>query len=113
MKKMERKKCEECGGKVVRKKVEFTLYGKSLGSFPAEVCSKCGEEIFDEDTSDKIDEIAREKGLWGLETQAKITKVGSSYAVIINKKIIDFAGLEQGKEVHIYPENKNRIVIEV
>ncbi|MBI2079735.1 hypothetical protein HYT84_03150, partial [Candidatus Micrarchaeota archaeon] len=60
--KIERKNCEECGGKILKKDIEFSLYGQSLGYFPAEVCGKCGEEVFDEKTSDKIDEIAKEKG---------------------------------------------------
>ncbi len=110
---MERKLCEECGGKVERKKVEFSLYGESLGFFPAEVCQQCGEELFDEETSEDMDEIAKRKGLWALEAQTKVSKVGSSYAVIINKRIADFLKLKQGGEVHIYPENRKRIVINV
>ncbi len=109
---MERQKCEECGGKIKKTKVEFGLYGQSLGHFPAEVCTQCGEEIFDEETSDRIDRIAKEKGLWGLEAQAKVTKVGSSYAVILNKRLVDFMGLKLGEEVHLYPEGKNKIIIQ-
>ncbi len=110
---MERKTCEECGGKIAMKKVEFTLFGESLGHFPAEVCAKCGEEVFDEATSAAIDLRAKDKGLWGLESHTKVTQVGSSYAVIINKKIAEFAGLRPGREVHIHPESKGRIVLEV
>lgn len=109
---MRRTTCEECSGKIVEKKVPFSLYGQLLGLFPAEVCTRCGEEVFDEATSKDIDRVAKEKGLWGLETQTKITKIGSSYAVIINKKIAEFAGLEQGMPVHIHPESKGKIVIE-
>ena len=79
--KMERKICEECKGKIIKKKVEFKLYGETLGKFPAEVCLKCGEKVFDEETSDKIDEIAKKKGLWGLDAQTKINKVGTSIIV--------------------------------
>ncbi len=110
--KIERKTCEECGGKVKKGKVEFTLYGNSLGHFPAAVCTQCGEELFDEETSDQIDRIAKEKGLWGLEAQTKITKVGSSYAIILNKKLVDFMGLKLGEEVHLYPEAKDKLIIQ-
>lgn len=110
---MERKQCEECGGKIIKKNVEFKLYGESLGFFPAEVCSKCGEEIFDEATSDKIDEKAKALGLWGLGATAKVTQVGSSIALVINKKISDFLGLKRGEEVYIHPESKRRVVIEI
>ena len=109
---MKRKTCEECGGTVMEKKVEFKLYGEPLGFFPAEVCTKCGEEIFDEETSDAIDKVAKDKGLWGLEAQTKLTRVGSSYAIIINKKIVDFMGLKPGEEVHVHPESKKKIVIQ-
>ncbi|MBI2666593.1 hypothetical protein HYX13_03200 [Candidatus Woesearchaeota archaeon] len=109
---MKRKTCEECGGKVIEKKVPFSLYGQELGMFPAEVCNGCGEEVFEENTSEEIDHIAKEKGLWGLEAQTKITKIGASYAVIINKKIAEFAGLEHGMPVHVHPESKGKIVIE-
>ncbi len=51
---MKRMNCEECGGKIIKKKVSFNMYGFSLGKFPAEVCTKCGEEVFGEDMSDHI-----------------------------------------------------------
>ena len=110
---MERKICEECKGKIIKKKVEFKLYGETLGKFPAEVCLKCGEKVFDEETSDKIDEIAKKKGLWGLDAQTKINKVGTSIAITINKKIASFTNLKKGEEILIHPENKRRIIIEL
>ena len=61
---MEHEICLNCGSKkVIRNKVDFKVYGISLGKFPAEVCSACGEEVFDEATSDKINKIAKEKGI--------------------------------------------------
>ena len=110
---MKRNTCEECGGKIVKKNIEFKLYGELVGFFPAEVCTKCGEEIFDEKTSDQIDEAAKKKGLWGLGADAKIIKVGSSAAVVINKKIIQFLGLKKGEEVYVHPETKRKLVIEI
>ncbi len=110
---MEITKCDECGGKFIQKEVEFKLYGESLGKFPAFVCMKCGEEIFDEQTSDKIDESAKKKGLWGLGANGKVIRVGSSIALVINKKIAQFLDLKEGGEVHIHPENKKRIIIDV
>ena len=111
--KMERKICEECKGKIIKKKVEFKLYGETLGKFPAEVCLKCGEKVFDEETSDKIDEIAKKKGLWGLDAHTKVNRVGTSMAITINKKIADFVNLKKGEEILIHPENKRRIIIEL
>lgn len=110
---MKREKCEECGGKIVKKNVEFSLYGESLGFFPAEVCTKCGEEVFDEETSDKIDEVAKQKGLWGLSARTKIGRVGTSIAVTINKQIAQFMQLQKGKEVIVHPQTKKKLMIEV
>lgn len=108
---MERYKCEECSGKIVRKQVEFSMYGVSLGKFPADVCTKCGEEVFNEKTSEEIDKIAKQKGLWGLARKVKIVKIGNSLAVRIPKPISGFLGLKEGNEALIKPE-KNKIVIE-
>lgn len=110
---MQRKTCEECGGKIKVEQVDFSLYGKSLGLFPAEVCVKCQEQVFDEATAANIDQAAKDQGLWGLEAQAKITKVGSSSAVIINKKLTEFMDLKPGQDVHVYPESKHKLIIEV
>jgi hypothetical protein len=104
-------KCSECGGKVIKKKVDFSMYGVSLGKFDAEVCSKCGEELFDEETSKKIDESAKKKGLWGLEAQTKVGKAGDSLIIRVNKKIADFYGLKQGEEVTIAPKDKEELCI--
>ena len=41
-------KCDECGGKIVKKKVDYSVFGVSLGKFPAEVCAKCNETCFDD-----------------------------------------------------------------
>ena len=108
---MERKKCEECGGKIVKKEIEFSMYGVNLGKFLAEVCEKCGEEVFDEETSEKIDKIAKEKGLWGLARKVKVVKIGNSLAIRIPKVISEFIGLKEGNEAIIHPE-KNKIIIE-
>ena len=69
------------------------------------------EKIFTEKTSEEIDKIAKEKGLWGLARKVKIVKIGNSLAVRIPKIISEFLGLKEGKEALMKPE-KNRIVIE-
>ena len=58
--------CDECGGKLVVKKIDYSVRGISVGKFPAEVCIKCGEEVFDKKTSIKIEKIEKQKGLFGL-----------------------------------------------
>lgn len=102
-----------CGGEMVKKKIDFSMYGKSLGKFPALVCTKCGDEYFEQDISDKINKIAKQKGLWGLESKTKLTEVGNSYAVRITKKLFKFLKLHKGEEVTLYPENQHKLIIEI
>src|SRR3989338_2555071 len=78
----------DCGGAMEKKKVDFSMYGVSLGKFEAEVCKKCGEELFSEEVSKQIDEVAKKKGLWGLEAHTKVGKAGDSLIIRVNKKII-------------------------
>lgn len=108
---MKRKICEECGGKIIHKIVDYILLGENLGKFPAEVCTKCGEQVFDEGVSEKIDIIAKQKGLWGLQAKTKVGKIGNSFNVLINSKIAKFLELKKGEEVVVYPESKNKLVI--
>ncbi|MFH1637272.1 MAG: YgiT-type zinc finger protein [Candidatus Woesearchaeota archaeon] len=110
---MKRTKCEECGGRIVRKKVDYEFYGTLVGKFPAEVCNKCGEICFDEDVSREITEKTKELGLWGLETRTKIGAAGSTLDVRLSKKIIEFMGLKKGEEVVIYPQDRNRLIVEL
>lgn len=112
MKKIKKPECPLCSGAMVRKEVDFSLYGELLGRFKADVCSKCGEEFFDEETSKKIDEYAKKKGLYGLEANTKISEVGNSIAIRINKKLKGFFHAKKGEEVKIYPENKNRLIVD-
>ena len=108
---MKRKTCEECGGKIIHKMVDYILLGENLGKFPADVCTKCGEQVFDEGVSEKIDVIAKQKGLWGLQAKTRVGKIGNSFNVLINSKIAKFLELKKGEEVVVYPENKKKLVI--
>ena len=112
-KSMKRKLCEECGGGVSEEVVDFKLYGISIGRFAAEICKKCGEKVFGEDTSDKIDAAIKQKGLWGLSASTKIGRTGTSLSVTINKKISEFMDLQPGEEVLIHPESRKRLVVEI
>ena len=37
--------CPICGGRMERKKAEYCFQGTPLGSYDADVCAKCGEEV--------------------------------------------------------------------
>ena len=109
---MDRQKCDECNGKLLLKRVPYELYGVKLGDFPAEVCQKCGEIVFTEETSRTMTAKAKEKGLFGLDAHTTIGQVGDSLDVRIPKRMAEFLGLSKGKEVWVHPE-KNRIIIEL
>lgn len=109
---MRRIKCEECGGRIIKKNINYNYLGEYVGKFPAEVCTKCGEIVFDEDISDKIETIVKEKGLYGLGATTKVGIAGSSFVIRITKKLADFLGLKKGEEVHIHPESRGRVIVE-
>ena len=110
---MIREKCDECGGQLIKKRVDFKMYGEVVGRFPAEVCKKCGEVCFDEAISDKIDAVVKAKGLWGLETKTRIGKVGDSLDVRIHKRLAEFLRLSKGKDAIIIPQDRHTLIVKV
>ena len=105
-------KCPICQEGILKKgKIKEYMFGIYLGEFPADICSKCKESFTDSDTTKKIEEIAKQKGIWGLSAVTKITKTGNSLAVRIPKKIADYLKLKNGKEAYVHPEN-NKLIIE-
>ncbi len=104
-------KCPICEkGELKKTKIKEKMFGVELGEFPAEVCEKCGESFTDEETTKKIEEKAKERGIWGLGTKTKITKTGNSLAIRVPKKIADFMNLKDGEEAYIHPEAKGLMI---
>lgn len=58
--------CDECGGKFLKKQVGWKMAGVDFGNFPALVCNKCGQTLFDMKTSREMERIAKEKGVFGI-----------------------------------------------
>jgi hypothetical protein len=109
----DKNKCWECGGNMVNKKVDYSLYGVNLGKFPGQTCNKCTETYFSEEVSREITKRAKERGLWGLGYKTKIGQAGSTLDIRLNKKLIKFLGLKKGEEITIYPESKNKFIVTV
>jgi hypothetical protein len=101
--------CEK--GKLHKGKMKQYMCGEYLGEFEAETCDTCGEIFNDEETVQKMEDIAKKKGVWALGATTKITKTGNSLAVRIPKKIADFLKVEDGTEVYIHPE-KDKLIVE-
>ena len=101
--------CEK--GKLKKGKVKEYMFGVYLGEFSAEICTKCKENFTSEETMKKIEEKAKEKGIWGLGQKTKIAMAGNSLAVRIPKNIANFLKLKEGKETYIHPQG-DKLVIE-
>ena len=105
--------CWECNGKMKDKNIDYFLYGIKIGNFPAKICEKCNETYFSEEISKKITQVAKRRGLWGLQAKTKVGKVGTTLDIRLPKKIINFLKLKKGEEVTIYPESKGKLVISI
>ena len=108
------KKCPICEkGTLKKAKVEENMFGVSLGRYDAEVCDGCGESFLDESAMEKMEAKAKELGVWGLGKRIKVVKSGNSLSVRIPAKIAEYLDLAEGENVFLYPDGKNRIVVEV
>ena len=105
-------KCPICSqGELRKTKIKETQFEVDLGTYEGLQCLNCGETFFDEATTNKIIEKAKERGIFGIESRTKIARAGNSLAVRIPKKIVDLMDLKEGKEVRIHPSGK-KIIIE-
>ena len=105
-------KCPVCEkGKLKKVMEKHILFGVDLGTYPGEKCSICTEIFTDSSYIKKIESVAKQKGIWGLEAKTKIAKTGNSLAVRIPQKIANFLNLRAGAEARIHPE-ANKLVIE-
>lgn len=105
--------CPTCKINLIKKRIKYNLLGETLGIFPAEICPKCKEQFLSKEISEVIEKIAKEKGLWELKHKTKISKVGNSLSIRLNKKLASFFKINKGKEVTLYPENKNTIIVRI
>ncbi len=106
--------CDECNKGVLRKqKVDYKLLGQNLGEFDALVCSVCSETIFTGDTFQKIELIAKEKGLWGISAKTRIGTSGNALDVKIPRSVVSFLNLKKGQEVFIEPIDGKRFQVEI
>ncbi|MFH1590716.1 MAG: AbrB/MazE/SpoVT family DNA-binding domain-containing protein [archaeon] len=104
-------RCPVCDKGALRKgEVKESMFGVALGSFPADICSSCGESFTDSATTRLIEGAAKKKGVWNLGKKTKITKTGNSLAVRIPKELAEYLKLEAGKDVYIHPDKKRLIV---
>lgn len=106
-------KCPLCNGNLVKKKVPYVVYGIKLGDFPADVCSNCKEEWFDEETARKIENEEKKQGLFGLSRDTKIGYSGNALILRIPKVIAKFMHLKKEMPVTLTPIARNKIAVEL
>jgi YgiT-type zinc finger domain-containing protein len=107
-------KCPICEkGTLKKAKVDEEMFGMSLGKYDADVCGKCGESFMSEAEMERMEAKAKELGIWGLGKRIKVVRSGNSLSVRIPAKIAEYLDLSEGKNVFLYPDGKNRIVVEV
>lgn len=104
-------KCPICEKELKKAKIWEEQFGVFLGEYKGLLCAGCGESSFDSETTKKIVEKAKEKGIFGIEGRTKIVQSGNSLAVRIPKKIAELLKLKAGKEVRIHPVG-DKIMIE-
>lgn len=106
-------KCILCNGKLKKEIVDYKVYGKSTGKFPALICDSCDEQWFDEETAKKIQEAEKNAGIFGLSVETKISYSGNSLIIRIPKELAKFMNLKKETQVILYPENKDKLCITV
>ncbi|MFH1199639.1 MAG: YgiT-type zinc finger protein [Candidatus Micrarchaeota archaeon] len=108
-------KCPVCEkGSLKRQKVGVEKFGVSVGTYAADVCSACGEQIFGPKEAAEIEARIMQLGLWGAPVPSRIYKVGGNFVVSIKKKVALALGIDKPVEVTLIPQVKNkRFVVEI
>ena len=106
--------CPICDkGDLKKGKFEEKMFGISLGQYDAEVCDKGGETFFSTEAMEQMEARAKELGIWGLAKNLKVVKSGNSLSVRIPAKVAKFLNIKEGENVVLYPDGKNRFVVEI
>lgn len=106
-------KCPLCNGKLESKTVAYEVAGIKLGDFTADVCERCGEKWFNEETAKRIEKLEKEKGLFGLSRETTIGYSGNALILRIPKAIAEFMHLKKEIPVTITPIARDKITIEI
>jgi YgiT-type zinc finger domain-containing protein len=107
-------KCPVCGkGELKRREVPQSMFGVELGTYEAEVCTRCGETFLTGASVDRLERRAKELGLWGLASKVKVARSGNSLVVRIPSRLARYLELKSGQEVMVSPEKAHRLILEL
>ena len=63
-------RCPACGKGTLRPgAIHEEMFGVDLGTYPGEICDRCGESFQSSENMGKIAERAKELGIWGLASK--------------------------------------------
>lgn len=62
--------CTECDGNYENKSVSYSCAGVNIGDFPALVCNKCGDTMFESHVREAIEKELKKRKLWGWRARA-------------------------------------------
>lgn len=107
--------CPICESGTLRKrKVAVEKYGVAVGEFEAEVCTKCGEQIFSEKEAARIESKITSLDLWGNPVDSRIYKVGGNFVVSIKKTVAKTMGIDRPVGVRLIPQaKKHQLIVEL
>jgi len=104
-------KCVLCKGNLKKKVIDYKIYGRDIGKYPALVCESCNEQWFDEETSKEIEKKEQEFGVFGLSRETKVSYSGNSLIIRIPQELAKFMNIKKETKVVLYPEDKNKLCV--
>ena len=108
------KVCPVCGKKMLHPaEVREQMFGIDLGTYLGLRCDSCGETFLDGEAMDRVEERAKELGLWGLAVKVKIAKSGNSLGGRIPADLARVLHLRGGEDALVRPDGRERIVVEL
>jgi len=117
------KECPICGGEVKKIETSLSLFNGNIQINPilGFECNKCNEIFIDEEESRRIDSLTNTKYYreaidnirkYQLRLRRRVSYSGRSLVIRIPKDIERVLSIKEGEEVEIYPEGKDKIIIE-
>jgi YgiT-type zinc finger domain-containing protein len=107
-------KCPICEkGTLKNKIVDVVRHGIFIGHFKADVCSHCGEQIFDSRVVSSIHAKMVDLGMFGSE-KATVYKVGGSFAIALKSSLSKALGITKSSKPTVYAQLKEkRLIVEL
>jgi hypothetical protein len=72
---METLTCDECGGKVERKKLPYYKSGQHIGDYPMLICKKCKETTIEAEICGEIEKELKKRKLWGVKDRILLNEI--------------------------------------